>query len=208
MLLRRRAQEPGAGRVLVVDGGGSLECALLGDNIASLALASGWAGIVLNGCVRDSVALDELGSGSRHSARIRGRAARTAPVRSTYPSASAACASSRAPSSTRTRTVSSSCRRRERARPVQIAAASAGAAFVLAGIAGFVPGLTTHVGEPRLRGHASEARLLGVFQVSVLHNLLHLGVRLRDPASRRHRRGRAPTSSAAASSTSRSGWSA
>jgi regulator of ribonuclease activity A len=63
VLLRRQAQEPGAGRVLVVDGGGSLECALLGDNIASLALASGWAGVVLNGCVRDSVALDELGLG-------------------------------------------------------------------------------------------------------------------------------------------------
>ncbi len=63
VLLRRRAQEPGAGQVLVVDGGGSLECALLGDNIASLAVASGWAGIVLNACVRDSVALDELGLG-------------------------------------------------------------------------------------------------------------------------------------------------
>ncbi len=58
--------------------------------------------------------------------------------------------------------------------PVQIAAASAGAAFVLAGIAGFVPGLTTHVGSLSFAGHASEARLLGVFQVSVLHNLLHL----------------------------------
>jgi len=60
VLLRRRTQEPGAGNVLVVDAGGSLECALLGDNIASLALANGWAGVVLNGCVRDSVALDEL----------------------------------------------------------------------------------------------------------------------------------------------------
>jgi len=63
VLVRRRAQEPGAGQVLVVDGGGSLECALLGDNIASLAVASGWAGIVLNACVRDAVALDELGLG-------------------------------------------------------------------------------------------------------------------------------------------------
>jgi regulator of ribonuclease activity A len=48
---------------LVVDAGGSFECALLGDNIASLALASGWAGVVVNGCVRDSVSLDELGLG-------------------------------------------------------------------------------------------------------------------------------------------------
>jgi hypothetical protein len=58
--------------------------------------------------------------------------------------------------------------------PVQIAAASAGVAFVLAGIAGFVPGLTTHVGSIGFAGHASQVRLLGVFQVSVLHNLLHL----------------------------------
>jgi hypothetical protein len=58
--------------------------------------------------------------------------------------------------------------------PVQIAAASAGAAFVLVGIAGFVPGLTTHVGSIGFVGHASGARLFGVFQVSVLHNLLHL----------------------------------
>jgi regulator of ribonuclease activity A len=63
VLLRERVQEQGAGRVLVVDGGGSLRCALLGDNIAQLALDSGWAGIVVNGCVRDSVALDGLGLG-------------------------------------------------------------------------------------------------------------------------------------------------
>ena len=63
VLVRRRSTEPGEGRVLVVDGGGSMECALLGDNIASLAQGAGWAGIVLNGCVRDTVALDELGLG-------------------------------------------------------------------------------------------------------------------------------------------------
>jgi regulator of ribonuclease activity A len=63
VLLRRSASGPGEGRVLVVDGGGSLRCALLGDMIAKLALDNGWAGIVLNGCVRDSVALDALGLG-------------------------------------------------------------------------------------------------------------------------------------------------
>jgi regulator of ribonuclease activity A len=63
VLVRRRAGEPGEGRVLVVDGGGSLRCALLGDNIAALAAAGGWAGVVVNGCVRDSVALDALGLG-------------------------------------------------------------------------------------------------------------------------------------------------
>jgi len=63
VLVRQRATEPGEGRVLVVDGGGSMEYALLGDNIASLAQDAGWAGIVLNACVRDTVALDQLGLG-------------------------------------------------------------------------------------------------------------------------------------------------
>ena len=63
VLVRRQAEAPGAGRVLVVDGGGSLRYALLGDNIAELARDNGWAGIVLNACVRDSVALDALGLG-------------------------------------------------------------------------------------------------------------------------------------------------
>ena len=57
VVLKTRLSEPGNGRVLVVDGGGSRHCALLGDNIAALARDSGWAGIVLNACVRD---VDEL----------------------------------------------------------------------------------------------------------------------------------------------------
>jgi regulator of ribonuclease activity A len=60
VLLRRRFEEPGEGRVLVVDGEGSLRCALLGDNLAQLALDNGWAGVVVNGCVRDAAALDAL----------------------------------------------------------------------------------------------------------------------------------------------------
>jgi regulator of ribonuclease activity A len=63
VLVRSAASEPGEGRVLVVDGGGSLRCALLGDNIAAIALAHGWAGVVINGCVRDSAELDALGLG-------------------------------------------------------------------------------------------------------------------------------------------------
>jgi regulator of ribonuclease activity A len=63
VLLRAAAEEPGEGRVLVADGGGSYRCALLGDNIASIALENGWAGVVLNGCVRDSTALASLGLG-------------------------------------------------------------------------------------------------------------------------------------------------
>jgi regulator of ribonuclease activity A len=60
VLVRQRVSEPGEGRVLVVDGGGSYRCALVGDNVAGLALANGWAGLVLNACVRDTVALAEL----------------------------------------------------------------------------------------------------------------------------------------------------
>jgi regulator of ribonuclease activity A len=49
LLVRKRVSEPGAGRVLVVDGGGSLRCALVGDSVAGLALEHGSAGLVLNG---------------------------------------------------------------------------------------------------------------------------------------------------------------
>jgi regulator of ribonuclease activity A len=60
VLLRAQVSAPGDGRVLVVDGGGSFACALLGDNIAEIAVSNRWAGIVVNGCVRDVVALAEL----------------------------------------------------------------------------------------------------------------------------------------------------
>jgi regulator of ribonuclease activity A len=63
VLVKQRASEPGGGRVLVVDAGGSFRCALVGDNVAELALANGWAGIVLNGCVRDTAALAKLAIG-------------------------------------------------------------------------------------------------------------------------------------------------
>jgi regulator of ribonuclease activity A len=49
--------EPGNGRVLLVDGGGSLRCALLGDLLARQASANGWAGVIVHGCVRDSADL-------------------------------------------------------------------------------------------------------------------------------------------------------
>ena len=44
---------PGHGKVLVVDGGGSLRCALLGDQLAQKAVENGWEGILINGCLRD-----------------------------------------------------------------------------------------------------------------------------------------------------------
>ena len=57
VVLKRHLGEPGRGRVLVVDGGGSLRVALLGDMVAGLAAENGWAGLVLNACVRDVAAL-------------------------------------------------------------------------------------------------------------------------------------------------------
>jgi regulator of ribonuclease activity A len=60
VLVKARVGEPGEGRVLVVDGGGSRRVALLGDMIAGLAAANGWAGIVVNGCVRDVAVLRHL----------------------------------------------------------------------------------------------------------------------------------------------------
>ena len=59
-LVRAVLGEPGAGKVLVVDGGGSLRCALLGDQLAELAVKNGWEGIVVYGCIRDSAAINTL----------------------------------------------------------------------------------------------------------------------------------------------------
>lgn len=56
-LLKQRVAEPGRSRVLVVDGGGSLRVALVGDMVAGLARDNGWAGLVIHGCVRDAAAL-------------------------------------------------------------------------------------------------------------------------------------------------------
>ena len=56
-LVRAALERAGDGRVLVVDGGGSLRCALVGDMLAKLGVDNGWAGIVVNGCVRDVAVL-------------------------------------------------------------------------------------------------------------------------------------------------------
>lgn len=54
-LVRAALETQGERRVLVVDGAASLRCALLGGNLAKLAEANGWAGLIINGCVRDSL---------------------------------------------------------------------------------------------------------------------------------------------------------
>jgi hypothetical protein len=58
--------------------------------------------------------------------------------------------------------------------PVQSLAALVGVVFLLVGILGFVPGITTHYGDLSFAGHDSGAKLLGIFQVSILHNIVHL----------------------------------
>lgn len=62
-LVRRALESPGNGKVLVVDGGGSMRCALVGDQIAELAVRNGWAGIVVYGCIRDSKAISGMDLG-------------------------------------------------------------------------------------------------------------------------------------------------
>lgn len=65
VLVRSTLETAGEGQVLVVDGGGSLRCALVGGNLGVLAQKNGWAGIVVNGCVRDSAELNVCDIGVR-----------------------------------------------------------------------------------------------------------------------------------------------
>jgi len=57
---------------------------------------------------------------------------------------------------------------------MQKAAAAVGAVFVLVGILGFIPGITSDFDSMEFAGHESDAELLGIFEVSILHNLVHL----------------------------------
>ena len=54
VLMKEKLGTPGRGRVLIVDGGGSRWCALLGDRMAQRAIDNGWQAVVINGCIRDS----------------------------------------------------------------------------------------------------------------------------------------------------------
>lgn len=63
--VKRAVEGPGEGRVLVVDGGGSLRRALLGGNLGAAAARNGWAGVVIDGCVRDVAELRQCDVGIR-----------------------------------------------------------------------------------------------------------------------------------------------
>jgi regulator of ribonuclease activity A len=62
-LVRETLSSPGQGRVLIVDGGGSDRCALVGGNLGELTVKNGWSGVIINGCVRDVMELSECAVG-------------------------------------------------------------------------------------------------------------------------------------------------
>ncbi|NLW96379.1 MAG: ribonuclease E activity regulator RraA [Xanthomonadaceae bacterium] len=86
-LVREAVAEPGEGRVLVIDGGGSLRRAMLGDMLAEKAVANGWNGVLVHGAIRDSVALARLDLGVKALGTCplktdkRGQGLRDVPVR-------------------------------------------------------------------------------------------------------------------------------
>ncbi len=73
-LVRKQLESDGKGKVLVVDGAGSLRCALVGDRLATLAIQNNWNGIIINGCLRDSQPINTMNIGIR--------ALNTSPVKS------------------------------------------------------------------------------------------------------------------------------
>ena len=73
-LVRKQLESNGNGKVIVVDGGGSIRCALIGDQLAALAIQNNWNGIIVNGCIRDSQLINTMDIGIR--------ALHTSPVKS------------------------------------------------------------------------------------------------------------------------------
>jgi regulator of ribonuclease activity A len=68
--VRERLAEPGEGRVLVVDAGGSLRCAMLGDNLARIGQDNGWVGVLMYGCIRDSAEIARMRIGVKALATL------------------------------------------------------------------------------------------------------------------------------------------
>ena len=64
-LVRQTLSTPSNGNVLVVDGGGSMRCALVGDQLALLAKQNNWSGVIVYGCVRDAVEINQIDVGIR-----------------------------------------------------------------------------------------------------------------------------------------------
>lgn len=62
-LVKKLVSTPGYGKVMVVDGGASMRRALIGDMLAEEAIANGWAGVVINGCIRDAATINQMAIG-------------------------------------------------------------------------------------------------------------------------------------------------
>ena len=62
-LVRKALEEPGDGRVLIIDGDESLRCAMVGDMLAKLGMENGWAGIIVFGCIRDADVISKIDIG-------------------------------------------------------------------------------------------------------------------------------------------------
>ena len=62
-LVKQTLNTDGTGKVLVVDGGGSLNCALMGDNLAAMGIKNNWNGVVIFGCIRDSREISKMNIG-------------------------------------------------------------------------------------------------------------------------------------------------
>ena len=77
-LVRQVLERPGQGGVLVINGGGSLKRALVGDNLATLAIDNGWAGIIVHGAVRDTAVIAAMPVGIKAVGTIPLRADRDA----------------------------------------------------------------------------------------------------------------------------------
>ena len=75
-LIKQAVEGPGEGRALVVDGGGSRRCGLVGGNLAVSAATNGWAGIVVYGCIRDAAEIAEQPIGVRALAAMPRRSER------------------------------------------------------------------------------------------------------------------------------------
>ncbi len=69
-LVRELLGQPGEGRVLVVDAGGSMRCAMLGDILAQKGVDNGWAGVLMYGCIRDAKEISEMPLGVKALATI------------------------------------------------------------------------------------------------------------------------------------------
>ncbi|WP_339724932.1 MULTISPECIES: ribonuclease E activity regulator RraA [Maribacter] len=64
-LVRLQLETDGNGKVLIINGGGSLRCALIGDQLAALSIRNNWSGIIINGCIRDSDLINTMDIGIR-----------------------------------------------------------------------------------------------------------------------------------------------